>query len=136
MPSASPPLIGPLADGGLGLHCPAKINLALSVGIFPYVLKLLQSPMGDMRAVLVFIWVKILGLDQRLLKGRHFRRGPYNSHDNPVILCNCTFLYIFKNKVFLTFIVLELLLGKAELVLGPLEALLQCIDLRSQCGGG
>lgn len=32
MPSASPPLIDPLAGGGLRLFCPAKINLALSVG--------------------------------------------------------------------------------------------------------
>ena len=38
--------------------------------------------------------------------------------------------------VLLTFLVLELLLGTAELVLGPLEALLQSIDLRSQCGRG
>ena len=44
-------------------------------------------------------------------------------------------MYYF-NKVLLTFLVLELLLGKAELVLGPLEALLQYIDLRSQCGRG
>ena len=38
--------------------------------------------------------------------------------------------------VLLTFFVLELLLGMAELALGPLEALLQSIDLRSQCGRG
>ena len=36
----------------------------------------------------------------------------------------------------LTFLVLELLLGTAELALGPLEVLLQGIDLRSQCGRG
>ena len=36
----------------------------------------------------------------------------------------------------LTFLVLELLLGTAELVLGLLEAFLQIIDLRSQCGRG
>jgi len=39
-------------------------NLALSVGIFPYVLKLLQSPAKDLREVLVFIWAKILELDK------------------------------------------------------------------------
>ena len=40
------------------------------------------------------------------------------------------------NTVLLTFLVLELLLGTAELALGPLEVLLQSIDLRSQCGRG
>ncbi|KNC48222.1 WD-repeat protein mip1 [Thecamonas trahens ATCC 50062] len=39
------------------------VNLALSVGIFPYVLKLLQSPAADLRPVLVFIWAKILAVD-------------------------------------------------------------------------
>jgi len=37
---------------------------ALSVGIFPYVLKLLQSPDGPLRDVLVFIWSKLLALDR------------------------------------------------------------------------
>ena len=36
---------------------------ALSVGIFPYVLRLLQSPAADLRRVLVFIWTKILAFD-------------------------------------------------------------------------
>ena len=81
-------------------------------------LGLILLPLGALRGR------PLLVLDQRLLKGRHFRHGPYNSPDNPVILCNCTFLYIFKNKVFLTFIVLELLLGTPELLLGPLEVLL------------
>ncbi|KAF1787929.1 Armadillo-type fold [Phytophthora cactorum] len=42
---------------------PWAVNLALSVGIFPYVLKLLQSPASELRQVLVFIWAKILALD-------------------------------------------------------------------------
>jgi len=40
------------------------VNQALSVGIFPYVLKLLQSPAQELREVLVFIWAKILALDK------------------------------------------------------------------------
>src|SRR4051812_2332710 len=36
----------------------------------------------------------LLGLGQRLLKGCHLRRGPYNSHVSPVTFCNCTFLYL------------------------------------------
>jgi regulator-associated protein of mTOR len=43
---------------------PWAVNQALSVGIFPYVLKLLQSPAAELRKTLVFIWAKILALDQ------------------------------------------------------------------------
>jgi len=39
------------------------VNLALSVGIFPYVLKLLQSPVFEYRHVLVLIWARILYFD-------------------------------------------------------------------------
>jgi regulator-associated protein of mTOR len=39
-------------------------DLALSVGIFPYVLKLLQTTAPDLRQTLVFIWTKILALDK------------------------------------------------------------------------
>lgn len=39
------------------------VDLALSVGIFPYVLKLLQTSSPDLRNTLVFIWTKILALD-------------------------------------------------------------------------
>jgi len=40
------------------------VDLALSVGIFPYVLKLLQTTANELRQILVFIWTKILALDQ------------------------------------------------------------------------
>lgn len=40
------------------------VDLALSVGIFPYVLKLLQTTAPDLRQTLVFIWTKILALDR------------------------------------------------------------------------
>jgi regulator-associated protein of mTOR len=39
------------------------VGHALFVGIFPYVLKLLQSPAKDMRPWLAFIWAKILAVD-------------------------------------------------------------------------
>ncbi|XP_067638912.1 regulatory-associated protein of mTOR [Eurosta solidaginis] len=42
---------------------PWAVNLALGVGIFPYVLKLLQSSAKELRPVLVFIWAKILAVD-------------------------------------------------------------------------
>ena len=40
---------------------------ALNVGVFPYVLKLLQSPDDDLRDVLVFIWAKIVGWDDSVV---------------------------------------------------------------------
>jgi len=42
---------------------PKAVNLALVVGIFPYILKLLQSPAAEIRQVLVCIWASILGFD-------------------------------------------------------------------------
>jgi len=39
-------------------------DLALSVGIFPYVLKLLQSPTVELKPVLIEIWSRILYLDE------------------------------------------------------------------------
>ena len=36
---------------------------ALSVGIFPYILKLLQSTARELRHLLVFVWAKILAVD-------------------------------------------------------------------------
>ncbi|CEI97774.1 Putative WD repeat domain-containing protein mip1 (Fragment) [Rhizopus microsporus] len=43
---------------------PWAVNAALSVGIFPYVLKLLQSPAAELKPVLVFIWARILAVDR------------------------------------------------------------------------
>ncbi|KAK1270551.1 Regulatory-associated protein of TOR 1 [Acorus gramineus] len=52
-------LLGRFLDMG-----PWAVDLALSVGIFPYVLKLLQTTAMDLRQILVFIWTKILALDK------------------------------------------------------------------------
>nr|XP_018672805.1 regulatory-associated protein of mTOR-like isoform X1 [Ciona intestinalis] len=51
-------LLGRFLDLG-----PWAVSLALSVGIFPYVLKLLQSLAKELRPLLVFIWAKILAVD-------------------------------------------------------------------------
>jgi hypothetical protein len=42
---------------------PRAVNLSLLVGIFPYVLKLLQSPTTEIRQVLVCVWACIIGFD-------------------------------------------------------------------------
>ncbi|PRQ42771.1 putative transcription factor WD40-like family [Rosa chinensis] len=52
-------LLGRFLDMG-----PWAVDLALSVGIFPYVLKLLQTMTPELRQILVFIWTKILALDK------------------------------------------------------------------------
>ncbi|KAJ4346186.1 Target of rapamycin complex 1 subunit kog1 [Ascochyta clinopodiicola] len=44
-------------------HGPWAVNLALSIGIFPYVLKLLQSQANELKPVMVFIWARILAVD-------------------------------------------------------------------------
>lgn len=41
---------------------PWAVNLGLSIGIFPYVLKLLQAPGPELRPVLIYIWARILGI--------------------------------------------------------------------------
>lgn len=38
-------------------------HVACAVGIFPYVLKLLQTTAPDLRATLVFIWAKVMAWD-------------------------------------------------------------------------
>ena len=43
---------------------PWAVNLALSIGIFPYVLKLLQSQAMELKPPMVFIWARILAVDQ------------------------------------------------------------------------
>ena len=52
-------LLGRFLDKG-----PWAVDLALAVGIFPYVLKLLQTTAADLRHILVFIWAKILAVDR------------------------------------------------------------------------
>ncbi|XP_058214721.1 regulatory-associated protein of TOR 1-like isoform X3 [Rhododendron vialii] len=52
-------LLGRFLDMG-----PWAVDLALSVGIFPCVLKLLQTITPELRQILVFIWTKILALDK------------------------------------------------------------------------
>ena len=42
---------------------PWAVKLALNIGIFPYVLKLLQSAAIELKPVLIFIWARILAVD-------------------------------------------------------------------------
>ncbi|KNZ76317.1 WD repeat-containing protein mip1 [Termitomyces sp. J132] len=42
---------------------PWAVHLVLTIGIFPYISKLLQAPSPDLRPVLIFIWARILAVD-------------------------------------------------------------------------
>ncbi|KAG2035660.1 raptor N-terminal caspase like domain-containing protein [Suillus americanus] len=42
---------------------PWAVNLVLTIGIFPYISKLLQAAGQDLRPVLIFIWARILAVD-------------------------------------------------------------------------
>ncbi|KAL6946811.1 hypothetical protein ACO0QE_001660 [Hanseniaspora vineae] len=44
---------------------PWAVYLSLSIGIFPYVLKLLQGPSTEMKPILVFIWARIMSIDYK-----------------------------------------------------------------------
>jgi len=70
---------------------PGAVNSALFVGIFPYVLKLLQSNAREVRPFLLSIWAKILAIDRRCqvdLVRDHYHRyfltilsdGSYDAH--------------------------------------------------------
>uniref|UniRef100_A0A1J3E6Q8 Regulatory-associated protein of TOR 1 n=1 Tax=Noccaea caerulescens TaxID=107243 RepID=A0A1J3E6Q8_NOCCA len=52
-------LLGRFLDMG-----PWAVDLALSVGIFPYIVMLLQTTTIELRQILVFIWTKILALNK------------------------------------------------------------------------
>ena len=51
-------LLGRFLDLG-----PWAVQLALSIGIFPYVLKLLQSAANELKPIMVFIWTRVLAVD-------------------------------------------------------------------------
>ncbi|KAG0147202.1 hypothetical protein CROQUDRAFT_43208 [Cronartium quercuum f. sp. fusiforme G11] len=61
---------------------PWAVHLSLSIGIFQYVLKLLQAPAAELRPVLIFIWARILTVYP---EGRMelFRPGPARPHAPP-----------------------------------------------------
>lgn len=47
---------------------PWAVNLALTIGIFPYVVKLLQSPASELKPIMIFIWARIVAVDAGAVK--------------------------------------------------------------------
>jgi len=72
---------------------------ALSVGIFPYVLKLLQSSARELRPLLVFIWAKLLAVDSvrndLAVSIRAALRAVYIVHCVSKKVAHCTLVHIF-----------------------------------------
>jgi regulator-associated protein of mTOR len=73
---------------------PWAVNLALGIGIFPYVLKLLQSQAMELKPVMIFIWTRILAVDQScqtdLLKDNGYQYfvhilNPLGAGENPFL---------------------------------------------------
>ncbi|KAI3406420.2 KOG1 [Candida oxycetoniae] len=57
---------------------PWGVYLSLSIGIFPYVLKLLQSPAQELKPVLIFIWARIMAIDYKGTQQELCKEKGYN----------------------------------------------------------
>ncbi|CCE65564.1 hypothetical protein TPHA_0L02130 [Tetrapisispora phaffii CBS 4417] len=56
---------------------PWAVYLSLSIGIFPYVLKLLQSPAPELKPILVFIWARIMAIDYKSIQSDLLKEKGY-----------------------------------------------------------
>lgn len=57
---------------------PWAVYLSLSIGIFPYVLKLLLSPAQELKPVLIFIWARIMAIDYKSTQQELCKDKGYN----------------------------------------------------------
>lgn len=64
---------------------PKAVHLALSIGIFPYVLKLLQSPTQELKPVLVFIWARIMAVDYTTIRQELLKDSGYSYFVNILV---------------------------------------------------
>ncbi|KAK0540795.1 Target of rapamycin complex 1 subunit kog1 [Tilletia horrida] len=56
---------------------PWAVELCLTLGIFPYAVKLLQSPAADLKPVLIYIWARIMAVDSTCRADLHRATGYY-----------------------------------------------------------
>lgn len=56
---------------------PWAVNLALTIGIFPYVVKLLQSPAHELKAIMIFIWARIVAVDAKAVQADLLKDSGY-----------------------------------------------------------
>lgn len=64
---------------------PKAVHLALSIGIFPYVLKLLQSPTQELKPVLIFIWARIMAVDYTTIRPELLKDNGYTYFVNLLV---------------------------------------------------
>ncbi|GME81644.1 unnamed protein product [Ambrosiozyma monospora] len=57
---------------------PWAVHLALSVGIFPYTLKLLQSLSPELKHALTFIWARLMAVEHKNAQAELCKDGRYN----------------------------------------------------------
>ena len=56
---------------------PWAVNLALTIGIFPYVVKLLQSPAHELKPIMIFIWARIVAVDAKAVQADLLKDSGY-----------------------------------------------------------
>ncbi|PPR02354.1 hypothetical protein CVT24_011698 [Panaeolus cyanescens] len=66
---------------------PWAVHLVLTIGIFPYISKLLQAAGQDLRPVLIFIWARILAVDSSVQTDLYNTQG-YRYFSNVLALRN------------------------------------------------
>lgn len=64
---------------------PWAVYLSLSIGIFPYVLKLLQSPAPELKPILVFIWARIMSIDYKNTQAELIKEKGYMYFINVIV---------------------------------------------------
>ena len=64
---------------------PWAVNLALTIGIFPYVVKLLQSPALELKPIMIFIWARIIAVDQKQAQTDLLRDNGYQYFTNVLL---------------------------------------------------
>ncbi|KAJ7591195.1 raptor N-terminal caspase like domain-containing protein [Mycena floridula] len=67
---------------------PWAVNLVLTIGIFPYISKLLQAPGQDLRPVLIFIWARILAVDPSVQHDLYNNQQGYKYFSNILSIKN------------------------------------------------
>ena len=56
---------------------PWAVNLALTIGIFPYVVKLLQTPAHELKPIMIFIWARIVAVDAKAVQADLLKDSGY-----------------------------------------------------------
>jgi regulator-associated protein of mTOR len=119
-------LLGRFLDLG-----PWAVQLALSIGIFPYVLKLLQSAANELKPIMVFIWTRVLAVDiscqQDLIKdsGYNYFASIMKPHEDlPVVDVN-------EHKAMCAFILAMLCKGykPGQIVCNSTDIMTYCLQL-------